>query len=62
MKIPFVKNGVIGYMDDVSIAFVESESDLEDLTPNVSVGCIAIQYGFAAMWQLAADGAWEEIE
>ena len=61
MKIPFVKSGVIGYMDEVPFGFVESSSDLELLT-DVPVGFIAIQYGFANMWQLAADGDWEALE
>lgn len=61
MKIPFVKSGVVGYLDEVAFGFVESESDL-DLLTDVPVGFIAIQYGFAAMWQLAADGDWEAAE
>ena len=61
MKIPFVKNSVVGFMDEIAFGFVESESDLSLLT-EVPVGFIAIQYGFASMWQLAADGDWEELE
>ena len=61
MKIPFVKNSTIGYLDDVAFGFVSSESDLT-LLAEQPVGFIAVQYGFGAMWQKKDDGTWEAIE
>lgn len=62
MKIPYVKNGEVGYLDELQYGFVESDDDLE-LEPFVSapVGFIAIQYGFGYKWQKTPDGTWEAI-
>ena len=40
--------------------YVTDESELATL-PHLPVGTLAVQYGFAAMWQLKPDGTWAEI-
>lgn len=56
----YIKNGAIIANTMASIIMVESESDLSDLTGCIP-GSIAYTAGFGSMWQLDADGVWQEV-
>lgn len=43
------------------VVFVTSESELSAIVDEEPVGTIAIQYGFANMWQLKPDGQWATV-
>lgn len=50
-------NGEVSVVPDLSV-YVSSESDLENLPADLPAGTVAIQYGFAGMWQLNSEGEW----
>lgn len=60
-KIPYVKNDVIGFLDDIPYGFCSNTTERDSLYADQPVGFIAIQYGFGAMWQKKPDGTWAEM-
>lgn len=62
MKIPFVKSGVVGYLDDIPYGFCSDSTERDANFADQPVGFIAITYGFGTMWQKKPDGTWADME
>ena len=56
----YIKDGAIHDSASLTLIMVEEESDLTDLSGAVP-GSIAYTAGFGSMWQLDADGVWQEV-
>ena len=59
-EIAYMSDGVLYRGREATAVMVESEDDLTALAGLVHPGSIAFTAGFAAAWQLAADGTWTE--
>lgn len=55
------KNGVLIRGDNAPAVMVTGAGDLAEMAAIYPPGTIAYTAGFAAMWQLAADGSWASI-
>ena len=56
----YIKDGAIIDNATITAIMVEEESDLTGLTGCIP-GSIAYTAGFGSMWQLDADGQWQEV-
>lgn len=57
----YIKGGELIRGDNAHSIMVTSSGDLAELAGKFPPGSIAYTAGFAAMWQLAADGSWVSI-
>ena len=62
MRILYVKDGEIGYLDDIGIGFCTSTTERDEKFANEPPCFLAISYGLGTMWQKKPDGTWEELE
>ena len=60
--IDYVKNNVLHKQVPADSVMVGSSADLANIKDNYNPGVVAYTAGFANMWQLVADGEWQEIE
>lgn len=60
-NLDYIKSGKLYKNSTVHSVLVASQSDLAGLTDRYEAGTIAYTAGFGSMWQLSAEGTWEEV-
>lgn len=59
-EMSYMKDGTLVTGQHASAVMVESEDDLTDLAGVVNPGSIAFTAGMTGIWQLKADGTWQD--